>query len=335
MAYVGVTHGTTAVGCSVIDGATVSTFLVARDKRKKPRFIELLSKVVEPSDVELIAMAYSMGDKICSVTPFEALNDRGVRSLKGIGDTRGTGTAVFDELMKSGMPCVAVPGLHRDCEYLEPVFRRLYSHCGAPKKVCAAYHCFGLLRSHTKGIGKRAIEGNVIFSSISSNTVSLLIKQGKFVGGIDATAGAPGLRHGPLDVNAIRRASTTGGDANKEFFTGGIYRMAGYPDAEAFLKALERSPKKVMMEMDALLAAVAMEINGLASIAAGGKVEAVAITGSIGSMTIPFNFRLALADYVKWPISAFPVQSSAIGAAEMARDIVAGRRELMGIPVDL
>jgi hypothetical protein len=136
-------------------------------------------------------------------------------------------------------------------------------------------------------------------------------------------------------VNAIRRASRKGGDANREFFTGGIYRMGGFRDPEAFLKALEKEPRKVMRDMDALLAAVAMEINGLASIAAGGKVEAVAISGSIGAMTVPFNFRRALAEYVRWPISTFPVQCSAIGAAEMARDIEAGRRELMGIPVDL
>ena len=58
---------------------------------------------------------------------------------------------------------------------------------------------------------------DVIVSDVSSNTVTLLVSAGKLVGAFDACIFAPGMLHGALDVDAIRKIDSGECTANEAF----------------------------------------------------------------------------------------------------------------------
>ena len=119
------------------------------------------------------------------------IKNRGVVSREGAGKHIGGGTKVFDEIKKSGIPTIVIPGLHRGSP-TDPRFKA-YSHQSSPEKIGIAYAV-----CHDLG-------DDVVVSDASSNTVTLLVTAGKLVGAFDACIFAPGTRHGALDVDAIRR----------------------------------------------------------------------------------------------------------------------------------
>jgi putative methanogenesis marker protein 12 len=327
MVFVGIDHGTTAIRVAFLDRASpekARTFELLKDQGPID-FMAFLGSNVDLKDIELIAIAYSMGDGISAIRPLKGIKNRGVVSLEGIGPMTGIGTKMFDEVAASGLPAVALPGLHDRCGWLDPRFTILQSHIASPKKVAASFHCFQQMSS---GCDIK----DAIVANASSNSVTVLIKDRKFVGGIDAALGALGLRHGPLDVEAIRRADAGDQTANEAFSTGGILRPP-LDTPEKFFQAVRDGNVWAKLRLEALIMALTMEISGLRTIA--GEIDAIAMTGSLGELKEPVDIGQAIGQLLNLHIHVFSRFSAAIGAAEMAIKVMDREKEIMGIPVEL
>jgi putative methanogenesis marker protein 12 len=208
--FIGIDHGTLAIRTAIIEANSEPiTFALPRSNEPSSLLNEL-KKYVKLSSISLIGLTYSMGDAISQITPINLIKNRGVLSIEGVGKKTNVGTKIFDEVKRSGLPTVLIPGLHRNCDFLDERFRSLYSHHSSPSKVCAAYHCI-------KTLSKKIKIKNAVVSDISSSTSSILIKNEQIIGAVDACLGGPGLQYGPLDVEAIRRIDE-GMGANEAFY---------------------------------------------------------------------------------------------------------------------
>ena len=200
--YIGIDHGTTAMrfagdGCEFKISRKDATSFVYTD----------LDHLCPMEEIEGIAISYSMGDNFSSITPVSKIKDRGVVSREGAGEHIGGGTRVFDEIRRSSLPAVAVPGLHRGSP--TDIRFKAYSHQASPEKIGIAYYVVGVLGP------------DVVVSDVSSNTVTLLVKDGRLTGAFDACIFAPGMQHGALDVDAIRRIDRGEAGANESFLRAG------------------------------------------------------------------------------------------------------------------
>jgi len=323
MAFVGIDHSTTAIRVGILhEGKQAQTFEFLKEAAPS-NFMKHLFTKVPPRDIQMVAIAYSMGDSISAITPLYKLTDRGVSSLEGIGRHTGVGTRIFDELQSSGLPAVAIPGLHRGCSWLDPRFTVLQSHLAAPKKVAASVHCFLKLNE------KQRVK-NLVVANVSSNTVTVLIRDGRIVGAIDAAMGAPGLRHGPLDVDAIRRIDRKELSANEAFSTAGILRPP-YDTAKKLFDAIKARDKKASLLLESLIMAVAMEVGSLITVS--GRVDAVALTGGLGEVKSPINIGSRLGTYLGRKVQVFSRFSAAFGAAQIAKLVEQEEKEVLGIPI--
>ncbi len=286
-------------------------------------FMAYLGTKVPLKDIQMVAIAYSMGDSICAITPVYKLTDRGVSSLEGVGRHTGVGTRIFDELQSSGLPAVAIPGMHRGCKWLDPRFTVLQSHLAAPKKVAASVYCFMKLKE------KQRIR-NLVVANVSSNTVTVLIRNGRIVGAIDAALGAPGLRHGPIDVDAIRRIDRRELSANEAFSTAGILRPP-YETSKKLFDALKVRDKKASLLLESLIMAVAMEVGSLITVSGG--VDEVALTGGLGEVRSPVNIGARLGTYIGRKVQVFSRFSAALGAAQIAKLVTQDPQDVLGIPI--
>ena len=184
--FVGIDHGTTAMRFA----SETDRFKMTREEATGFS-IDDLARLCPLDEIEGIALCYSMGDNFSKITRIDKVKNRGVVSREGAGKHIGGGTKVFDEVKKSGIPAVAIPGLHRGSP-TDPRFKA-YSHQSSPEKI-------GIAFAVCNDLGD-----DVVVSDASSNTVTLLVSGGRLVGAFDACIFAPGTRHGALDVDAIRR----------------------------------------------------------------------------------------------------------------------------------
>jgi len=190
MALVGMDHGTTGISFSILDDE-ITHFKIGRKETSDGTVsaIEELLKRVEFDEIQLMAITYAMGDGISGILPLERVKNRGILSMSGAGKVTGGGTAVYDEIKDSGIPTVLIPGIHSETPSLYPWFKAAYSHHASAEKISISYNAY--LETGFE---------NLIVSDISSNTVSILIEDGKIRGAMDACLGAMGLIHGPLDL---------------------------------------------------------------------------------------------------------------------------------------
>ena len=67
------------------------------------------------------------------------------------------------------------------------------------------------------------------------------------------------------------------------------------------------------------------------------EIEGIVLTGSIGSATEPFNFGNEINKYFKnkYDLKVISKDSGAIGAAQIAMDVYNGKKEILGIEVDI
>jgi putative methanogenesis marker protein 12 len=201
--YIGIDHGTSAIRFSTGE----KYFRITREEARDFRWQDL-RRLCPPEEIGGIALTYSMGDGISSITPIGKVEGRGIRSREGAGKHIGGGTRVFDQIQESGLPAVLIPGLHRGSP--TDVRFRVYSHQASPEKIGIAYRV-------SKDLGR-----DFVVSDVSSNTVTLLVGDGLIVGGFDACIFAPGLVHGALDVDAIRRVDAGLSTANEAFLQAGV-----------------------------------------------------------------------------------------------------------------
>lgn len=334
MVFIGMDHGTTGISFCILsdDGEVEDVFKIGREESKKGLVSasEELKKRVNLDSVKLMAITYAMGDGISEILPTNKVKDRGILSINGAGKVTGGGTSVFDELEELNLPSIMIPGLHRDCESLDKLFRAAYSHQASPEKVSISYNAL-----------KETGWSNFIVADISSNSVDILIEDGKIKGAIDACLGAMGVVHGPLDLEMLRQIDENNASANECFSNAGAIKIAGINGKVANMKdeLLENYAKgdeKAKLAVDTLIMTVAMEIAGL-DIVCENPIEGIVLTGSVGSATEPFNFKNEINRYFKdkYPLKIISKESGAIGAAQIAMDVYGGSEEILGIKVNI
>jgi putative methanogenesis marker protein 12 len=232
----------------------------------------------------------------------------GTAFTEALGDL---GAKVFDEI-SSGLKAVVIPGLHRGIRVLDERFRVLYSHIASSEKVSLCYHVHLATRARS-----------FVVADVSTNTVTVAVKGGKFYGGVDACLGAPGLEQGPLDLELLRKVDAGELSANEAFSRAGVAARAGVDP-----RALLRGEGRDAVRLDALATAVKMEVEALASLV---DPEIVAIAGWAGSHPqLSLRLEKLLSSYT---LRFFDEWAAAMGSAEIARDILKGRRDFLGIRV--
>ena len=289
--FIGIDHGTTAMRFAGESGK----FKISREAAKQFS-IQDLSRLCPLDEIEGIAICYSMGDNISSITGIARIKNRGLTSQDGAGHHIGGGTRVFDEVAKSSIPAIVIPGLHRG----SPTDRRFkaYSHQSSPEKIWIAYEVC------------HAIGNDIVVSDVSSNTVTLLVTAGKLVGAFDACIFAPGLLHGALDVDAIRRIDVGVSTANEAFQHAGV--KFSLPEDER----IQSVAMFAAMECAALLL-----LNSQAR---------VALAGSLAPIIAPEVKTLLGQD-----VAVFDEWCASSGLIRIAHDVFRGSTSILGLDVDL
>ena len=334
MVFIGMDHGTTGISfCLMSDeGNVIDVFKIGREESKKGLVsaTEELAKRVDFEDVKLMAITYAMGDGINKILPTEKVEDRGILSINGAGKVTGGGTSVFSELEQLDIDSIMIPGLHKDSTSLNELFRAAYSHQASPEKVSISYNAV-----------KETGWSNFIVADISSNSVDILIEDGKIKGAMDACVGAMGIVHGPIDLEMIRNIDENNASANDCFSHAGAIKIAGIDGKVAnmkdqLLENYRKGDEKAKLAIDTLIMTVAMEIAGL-EVVCENEIEGIVLTGSIGSATEPFNFEDEINKYLKnkYDLKGISKESGAIGAAQIAMDVYNGKKEILGIEVDI
>ena len=334
MVFIGMDHGTTGISFCLMseDGEVLDVFKIGREESKRGLVSarDELAKRTDFSDVKLMAVTYAMGDGISEILPLEKVEDRGILSINGAGKVTGGGTSVFDELENLNIPAVMIPGLHKDSNSLDELFRAAYSHQASPEKVSISYNAM-----------KETGWSNFIVADISSNSVDILIEDGKIRGAMDACLGAMGIVHGPLDLEMIRDIDENGASANGCFSHAGAVKIAGIDGKVAnmkdqLLENYRNGDEKAKLAIDTLIMTVAMEIAGL-DVVCENDLDGIVLTGSVGSMEDPFNFRDEINKYFKnrYEMKVISKESGAIGAAQIAMDVYNGCEEILGIEVNI
>lgn len=331
--FIGMDHGTTGISFCIMsnDGEVLDVFKIGREESKQGKVsaVEELSKRVDLNDVDLMAITYAMGDGINKILPIDKVEDRGILSINGAGKVTGGGTSVFSEIEATDMPIIMIPGLHKDSDSLDEMFRAAYSHQTSPEKVSICYNAY-----MTTGWK------NMIVADLSSNSVDILLEDGKIRGAMDACVGAMGIVHGPLDLEMIRDVDENKRSANDCFSHAGAVKIAGITGKvanmrEELYKRYENGDEKAILAINTLIMTVAMEIAGLIAISKN-DIDGIVLTGSLGSTKEPFNFEKELNSYLKnrYPIKIISKESGAIGAAQIALDVYNGKKSILGIPVE-
>lgn len=333
MVFIGMDHGTTGISFAILndEGEVLEVFKISREDSKagKVSAIEEISKRVDLDDIELMVVTYAMGDGFDKIVPMNKVENRGIISIGGAGKVTGGGTSVYSEIEKSDIPAVMIPGLHKDCEFLNPLFRAAYSHHASPEKVSIVYNAY--LETNWD---------NMIVADISSNSVDLLIQNGQITGAVDACCGAMGIVHGPIDLEMIRDIDEGKRTANECFSHAGAVKIANIDNKVAFmkndlLKMYEEGNEDAKLAIDSMIMTVAMEIAGL--IAVADEIDGIVLTGSMGSMKEPVDFEAEINKYFKnkYEMKIISSESGAIGAAQIAKDIANGKDNILGIDVVL
>jgi putative methanogenesis marker protein 12 len=315
--FIGIDHGTTGIRFANTEGKWFEiSRKQARDMTKEQIIDSILNHFsISKKDIELIAVTYSMGDGISKIMPIEKVINRGVISREGAGVHIGGGTNVYDAIASSGIPAVVIPGIHRQ-NYGHPCFK-VYSHGASPEKLGIAYN------AHLVS-GDRSF----IVADISSNTVTMGVEDEKLLGAIDACIFAPGVHHGPLDLQAIRDVDSGLISANDAFSTAGVTKTIPYKNLDEMLKALEANDQDAVWGFDTIAVFAAMEVASFLMLIPDA---AVFNAGSVGSMKMVTDRMCGL---LKKDIRVLGKLSAAVGLAQIARDVHAGKKDILGIAVE-
>ena len=334
MVFIGMDHGTTGISFCLMsdDGDVLEVFKIGREESKKGLVSakDEILKRTDLEDIKLMAITYAMGDGISEILPAKKVADRGILSISGAGKVTGGGTSVFDELEEMNINSIMIPGLHKNSSSLDELFTAAYSHQASPEKVSISYNAL-----------KETGWTDFIVADISSNSVDILIEDGKIRGAMDACLGAMGIVHGPIDLEMIRDIDEGRKTANECFSHAGAVKIAGIDGKVAdmkgqLLKNYADGDKQAKLAVDTLIMTVAMEIAGLEAVCKN-PIEGIILTGSIGSIKKPFNFKDEINKYFKdkYNLKVISHESGAVGAAQIAMDVYNGEKEILGIKVNI
>ncbi|MDY6964814.1 MAG: methanogenesis marker 12 protein [Halobacteriota archaeon] len=314
--FIGVDHGTTAIRFATLKG---STFELHRGVATGMNSQEILQSIedgldIKLDDVKLIALTYSMGDGFSKITDLKNVKERGVRSIKA-GSLIGGGTNVFD-VVSSNLPAILLPGIHSGIG-IDPRMK-IFSHGASPEKIGIAYH------AHLQNAK------DLIVSDISSNTVTVGVTDKKIVGAIDACIFAPGIHHGPLDLEAIRNIDEGLMTANEAFSNSGVLKMTSHSNLKELLQAKN---EEASLALRTLSLFAAMEISAMSLFLSDhdSKDEKIFLAGSLSEIS---EVRSEIERLLDVKTTSLGKWSAAVGCAEIARDVYGGKDEILGIEVD-
>jgi len=323
--FVGIDHGTTAMRFAALfqDGGVLKLEIPRTEAANmtEPQLVLAMEQAfgIHKDDISFMAVTYSMGDGIKDIEDIQVVKNRGVKSIEGAGKKTGGGSRVFDAIKSSGIPAVVIPGIHNESD-TDPRLN-IFSHSTSPEKVGIAYHAF------SKGIN------DFVLSDISSNTVTVGVANGKLIGAIDACIFAPGLRHGPLDVQALRDVDAGKMSANEAFVNSGVLKHTPFSDRHELIKAANENDSQAILALDSIALFAAMEIAGMQLLMKDYDSSGeIVVEGSVGE--IPYVVE-KIKKHLGVKVHVLDRWSAAIGAAEVARDIADGSREILGIPVNI
>lgn len=288
--FIGIDHGTTAMRFST----GKEEFKISREEARHFSAGDL-ARLAPLDEIEGIAVCYSMGDGISAVTDIGNVKNRGIISREGAGKHIGGGTRVYDEIKESGLPAVVVPGLHR-ASPTDPRFKA-YSHQASPEKIGILYEVV------------HDLENDVVVCDASSNTVTLLVTNGRITGAFDACIFAPGTRHGALDVDAIRRIDRGESSANDAFLRAGVNYTV---------------PPDLRTETMAMFAA--MECAAMLLLNPGAKV---ALAGTMAPAIAP-----RVGELLSCNVTVYDEWCASRGLARIARDVFLGATAILGLAVE-
>jgi putative methanogenesis marker protein 12 len=314
--FLGVDHGTRSIRFANSEG---KCYVIPRTEAGGLAPPEITDRIREAfgldldsgaEKVELLALCYSMGDGLTEIVKIEDAENRGVISQDGAGLHVGGGTKVFDAVRESGWPAILLPGIH-DRSDVDPRMK-VFSHGASPEKVGLAYKVFK--------DGKK----DFIISDASSNVVTIGVAAGRIAGAIDAPIFAPGLLHGPLDVDAIRKVDARMMTANEAFTRGGILRKRGLT-----LKGCTEEEKEAAFEALALYAAMELAAMGILLRDLGAPAPALYLAGDPAS-----RISGRVSELLGREVSPLKSSDAALGCALIAEDVYKGAREVLGLRVD-
>lgn len=337
MVFVGMDHGTTGVSFTILsssikkeDESSSENFKLVREdiSSGKVSALQELSQRVDLDSIDLMVITYAMGDGLNAIKPLNKVKDRGILSINGAGKVTGGGTAVYEEIERSGIPTLLIPGLHKKTPCIDRRFAAAYSHHASAEKVSITYN------AHLETGWE-----NMVVADISSNSVTMLVQNGKIVGAMDACLGAMGVIHGPLDLEMLRDIDDGKKTANECFSHAGAVKIAEIETSvsqakDELLEMAKVGDDRAILALDTMMMTIAMEIWGLIGIA--DKVEGIVLTGSMGAMEEPVNFFGLLKEYLEGvvPVVRIPPTSGSMGSAQIARDIYHGQKNILGINVE-
>ena len=320
--FVGIDHGTTHMRFASTDGRE---FKLSRQQAAAMGPKGLLNSILQglgasASDIKMMAVTYSMGDGIDRITPIDRVPDRGIQSRHGAGLHVGGGTLVYDTIRNSGIPAVVIPGLHRGNTADGRL--NIFSHGASPEKIGIVYH------AHKKG------HENMVVSDISSNTVTLAVAHSRMLGALDACIFAPGIHHGPIDLEGIRDVDDGKYTANDAFIRAGVVKMAGVQDLDALMAAFSAGDPSAALALDTAALFAAMEIVSMKLLLKEEGIEDpnIFIAGSVSNIKYA---RDRIKSHVGTGVECLGVWSGAKGCAHIAEDVYNGARDIMGIGVDI
>lgn len=323
MAFIGIDHGTTAIRFALKEENKVLTFELERAAAAAMSEDEILASIedefgIKLKEIDLVALTYSMGDGFSVIKDVKKLEGRGLKSTEGAGKKTGGGTRVFDAISYSSIPAIAIPGLHTESKVDSRM--KVFSHLTSPEKLGIAYHirCLGYK--------------DFVVSDISSNTVTLAIAEGKVIGAIDACIFAPGIHHGPLDLQAIREVDSGLRTANQAFIEAGVLKKTPYKDREELLNAAKMGESPALLALDTIALFAAMEIASMQLLLKDyGTTGEIFLAGSIAEVEY---IQKKISEHLGQECMCLGKWHAAIGCAEIARDVFAGKKEILGIDVD-
>lgn len=289
--FLGIDHGTSAIRFS----CGGNEWKIPRREARGFTYTDLDS-YCPMSRIEGIAVTYSMGDNFSQIMPASALKNRGVISRDGAGEHIGGGTKVFDEIVRSGFPAIAIPGIHRGSP--TDIRFKAYSHQASPEKVGIAWHV------------SQDLGDDVVVADASSNTVTVLVKDGRIFGAFDACIFAPGTRHGAIDLSAIRKVDLGLWSANDAFLHAGVH--CTMPPAEH---------ERTVAMFAAMECASMLLLN---------KGAHVAVAGTLGPAIAP-----GMEELLGRPVHVYDEWCAARGLAGIAKSVFSGARSVLGIGVHL
>ena len=314
--FIGMDHGTTAIRFSTSSG---SNFELSRIVAKDMSSREILESIelglgVSFEDLKLFALTYSMGDGFSMIESVHKIKNRGVKSSKA-GTHIGGGTKVFDALKDSGLPAIMIPGLHNRSA-TDPRIN-IFSHGASPEKVGIAYNAY--LRCH----------GDLIVSDMGSNTVTVGVSQGKIIGAFDACIFAPGLHHGPLDMEAIQNIDKGIITADEAFSNSGVLKNTS---KKSLQELLDGNDEEADIAFKTVAIFSAMEIAAMRVLLKdhGAEDEDIFLAGSLSELPL---VKTEIERLLSVKTISVRKWSASQGCAEIARDVYHGESEILGIKV--